>query len=370
MERRDERAIAFGQAVKRIREGKGLLQREVVDRLKGVYSDPSTYGRIERGERLPLRRDALAILTRGLEIRDPKQVNELVMLAGYESTTNVLKDGKTAEKDDLSPAEAPIATEIQHRTFPLFASKKLVVGVALAAVAVVLFGAGAREQTWFIDSSVLLYSSLYVVSVLLETAYLDDKTRVAKYAAAVFCFIATTSAFAVYVDFLATRSRKQFGLAVSASILIACAVGQWFIARPCLPARVLVGTHTSQAAHLKNTLYFLFFALCFWAPPFHCVVALRYAADIVNPAALPGIISNWWIAAHGVICPGVYSLVCLFVALIPLSIAMRSPILDRLKGNNDHQNLYMLLFYFRAILFFAACILCLAWFSSNLSPAS
>jgi len=363
----------FGRAVKRIRESKGLTQEQVTERLRGVYNDVSSYARIEDGKRFPPRANALAILTRGLALSDPLEIDRLLALAGYEGqagSSPVTADGGSESAPPATnvgasqagsagaDAQTGYRSKAQKRSFVWW-----VIGPSiLGTVGLSLLTADA----WFVSLSALSYAALYVVSILLETTYLEQKPWLPQLSGYVFALMSISSALALVVD---SALAGTFGLFLGLAICTAFAAGQWLISRPFLPSYPVVGTHTVQGAHLKNTEYFLLIVFVFWLPPFNCIAVLERASRTGQLGAFLPILHEVLLTGRGVICLNAGPLLGLFLFLIAFSIAMRSHILDRLKPG-PHLNHYTVTFYVRAALYFGTCLLCIAWFAHKISQFS
>jgi len=61
--------------------------------------------------------------------------------------------------------------------------------------------------------------------------------------------------------------------------------------------------HTAQAAHLKNTVYFLVIVLLFWLPPFHCVAVLRREIYAGHAASVREILAHQLLHGRDFVCP-------------------------------------------------------------------
>ena len=350
----------FGRAVKRIRESKGLTQEQVTERLRGVYKDVSSYARIEDGKRFPSRSSALAILTRGLGLSDPVEIDRLLAVAGYEGQAGASPIAPDSEFQ-AGNAEADAVgyrSKTQKRSFVWW-----LIGLSvLGTVGLSLLTADA----WFVSLSALSYAALYIISVLLETAYLESKPWQAQLAGYVFGLTSISSALALVVG---SALAGTFGLLLGLAICTAFAAGQWLISRHFLPGYPVVGTHTVQGAHLKNTEYFLLIVFVFWLPPFNCIAVLERASRTGQLGAFRPILYDALLTGRGIFCLNAGALLGMFLFLIAFSIAMRSHILDRLKPG-PHLNHYTVTFYARAALYFGLCLLCIAWFADKIAQFS
>lgn len=364
----------FGRAIKRIRESKGWTQAQLIERIPETYTEVSSYARVENGRRKPSRRATLAILKEGLQLTDSDRIHRLLALAGYE-TPNEADVGTASEAEKERPAVIPenvtapnASVPAEDQSHPAGVEGKL--GRRLltcaAVIATLVLAANAGVEIWFSLASIVLYASLYGISILLETAYWENKPNVWPRGSLVFTFISFTSALALFLDHLSVRTGREYGLVLSLAVFSLAAIAQWFIARGVLPDDSVVGTHTGQAAHLKNTGYFLIVVFLFWPPVFHAVAVLRRAAAAGHLIAFRATLADWIMTSGGIFCLNVRSLIVLLLFLVAFSLTMRGHILDRLPSS-PHLNRYTLLFYVRAAVFFVLCIVCIAWFHVALS---
>ena len=203
----------------------------------------------------------------------------------------------------------------------------------------------------------LLYASLYVISVLLESAYGSLAKQTGWAALAAGSTILTTSLAANWADRHFIVAGRSEGLWLALFMFVGGAVFQWFLARPALADYTVVPTrfrsHTAQAAHLKNSVYFLFIIVAFWLPPRHCVETLsaQGARGIMTATFCP---RPWWLWLA-------------FVLMLLVSIPMGSRLLDNLRPNPGH-NRFVTLFYVRALVYFLLSAACVLWYSAQPLP--
>jgi hypothetical protein len=202
----------------------------------------------------------------------------------------------------------------------------------------------------FVAVTTTLYAALYTDSVLLESAHEFRGRETIIAAGLAFAVSWFTSALALWAD-LAMPGQKGLWIAIAA--LVIASVAQWLAVQPALPADTIVPTtfqsQTGRAAHLKNTIYFLFFfAIPFWALPAHCIARQVGGAHLELPYCLE---PKW--------------LMLLLLIYVGASIPMGHVLLTNLKASR-FLNRYLLLFFARAIVFFLLCIICLIWYSSFL----
>jgi transcriptional regulator with XRE-family HTH domain len=332
----------FGRLLRELREGRGITQDDAVAK-SGTYSEASGLRKIERGGQRPKRHLIITLLTKGLEERDPAKIDELLLLAGYqplsESEWSRLGLAKPVIKVVVKPRHEPVRPE-------LLRCWQLLSGLLLIAALV-----AAWRQDWFGIVAGTLYASLFPVSVCLETAY-EFHCRESITAALLSGSAILAGAWGgLWMDSRRIAESNADGLVVAVLTVVSSAMIQWVLVRPALPnyaiVRATFQTHTAQAAHFKNTLYFLFAALAFWLLPRHCIEVLKHTK----------------LMADGVLCPKPVWLWGLFAVVVGVSIPMGSRLLDALEPSPRH-NVFVNLFYTRALLYFLFSAVCLAWYSS------
>jgi transcriptional regulator with XRE-family HTH domain len=274
----------FGERVARLRLAKGLTQKEVLARIPGTYADEKGYGRIEHGDRKPSRDIAVAILVRGLALADVEEVNAALAILHYEGLTNSeLQSNGLEGQIHARPAKAFRPSVIHPRA----SWSVLAFALALSTGIVIRFD---RAQTGFIITTCLLYAGLYVISMLLETAYERGISRSLFLGAMLFSLILITSVVALTSDAVLAQSGRPEGLWISLVIFFAIGMVQWLLVRRSLPDRSVVQTTfealTPQSAHLKNTAYFLLIVILFWIPPTHCRSILNQQICTGHPEAV------------------------------------------------------------------------------------
>jgi hypothetical protein len=221
--------------------------------------------------------------------------------------------------------------------------------------------------------SAILYGSLYTVSILLESAFAAAPIPKGAVVSGVFGFTMVTSVIALAIDAWLARTGSPAALPLSLAIFLIAAAAQWYIARSALSESVVVPTnfqaHTAQAAHLKNTVYFLVIVLLFWLPPFHCVAVLRREIYAGHAASVREILAHQLLHGRDFVCPNAGWLWSGFAFFLLLSIPMSARLLENLKSA-PRLNTYTSLLYLRGVLYFLLIFICLIWYSGAIASLS
>ena len=363
---------AFGRAIADLRRSKGLRRKEVVARLIGLYSEESSYGRVEQGRRTPDRNDALAIIVRGLGITDIKTIDQLLALAGYEGCTR-----EDAERFKLEAPQSPPRVVVQLRAeaiIPRVLQARLAAAVVvILAVLTFLALLRVQEHIGFFLVTSLLYASLYVVSLILESTFIPDHSHLAPAATVLFSFMFATSIAALVTEQAMVEAEYAAALSVSLGILLLAACAQWKVTRPILPGFALAKARfqllSAQAAHLKNTGYFLLFVVLFWLPPAHAVLVLEREARAGRVQLVRELVSHQVMVGEGLVALNAAPLVGMWVLLVLVSLPMGAHLLDSMRPH-PKLNAFYILFYLRAFLYFALSAICLGWYFNALGQFS
>jgi transcriptional regulator with XRE-family HTH domain len=364
---------SFGRALKALRQSKGISQKEIVN--LGIYSDDSAYRRVERGDRIPERDTVIAILTRGLSVKDVSRIDELLELAGYEGLRNdeIARYGLSVPSTTREPAVAQGPPEA--KTPPTPARLLAAFAVAASTVVIAVLSSGmwwvGAVPVWFPLVTSAGYAMLYCISVLLETAYTESRQPATTAGSLVFALMFLTSLVALNVNVrLASAGSGAEGFVLALATFICAAALQWALLRRTLPDQVVVrarfSAQTAQAAHLKNTAYFLLFVLLFWLPTLHCIVSIHHELGRGRHELVRRLLDgNASLFAGGVYYPRPLWLWVIFMFVVGLSVPMGARLLDNLEPH-PAQNRFLTLFYLRALLYFAVCVICLVWYSYSL----
>jgi transcriptional regulator with XRE-family HTH domain len=351
-----------------VRESKGLTQKQVAERVSTFYSDDSAYRRIERGTRLPEREAAIAIVGQGLLVTDVQQINGLIALAGYSPLS-------VQELQDIQRGQAavsgPAATVSKRDRFwtSIASSNRFpaAVGLSLSGAILICVLLNSRLPDPVVGfSACLLYAALYPVSILLESSHGQYGREVDAAAVGTFCLVLLTSAIALTLDYGLAQSGNIAGLALGLGLFVSAAVVQWLATRSALPDTAIVAasfqTRTAQAAHLKNTGYFVAVVVLFWLPPYHAIVVLRHQVQWGETEAVRNFQSRYFLASRGLLAPSPGVLWIALALLLLLSIPMGAKLLDRLTPH-QRLNRYSILLYIRTFLYFLLSLTCLGWYS-------
>jgi hypothetical protein len=259
-----------------LRLARGFIQQQVAARIPTYYSDAGAYGRIERGERHPDRDAVVAILVRGLLIREIAEIDRVLQLAGYWAlSADEIATLGLAETVAELPEEPVPPVILPRNPWRHWRSAGVLIGSLVLAGLIALLIPG---HTPFALLTSCLYAALYVVSLYLESAFDPERLPTTRTAMFTFAFVSVSSTVALATDRALVDSDNYFALLFSLAIFLLAGILQFVIVRRALPESAIVParfqTRTAQSAHLKNTNYFLLIVVLFWLPPFHCVSTL------------------------------------------------------------------------------------------------
>jgi transcriptional regulator with XRE-family HTH domain len=339
----------FGKSLRELRQKRGLTQDDVVQASRS-YGDARSLRKVESGELRPRRDAVINLLKKGMDEHDVAVIDSFLDMAGYEPLR---------EKERISLGVAPHSpvrqnSEVNRPTNSaapaLLISSRMLIAWKVAMLTCLVAGIGLSivVRNVFLIATAFLYAALYAVSVFLESAY-EFKGAVTVLAALVsFSAVWATSLSALWIE---TSIRKAPGLWIAIAIFMLAAAGQWFLSRSALSASANVPTRfqslTGRTAHLKNTGYYLIFVFSFWAIPVHCI------------ASNGGLHSS-------VFCPPPAALWILLLLYFAASLPMGHTLLSRLRADAT-LDLYVTLFFARAILWLFLSVVCLLWYSSALT---
>jgi DNA-binding winged helix-turn-helix (wHTH) protein len=226
-----------------------------------------------------------------------------------------------------------------------------------------------NRHLWHMVISCTLYALLYVVALLVEIAYEFDyyKNTVLKIASLIFLWVFITSLGGLAFGWKWTTKGKGRGWALSFLIFLAAAsvlLGGICLYLPSSPVTQLsTQAHTAQAAYLKAVCYFLILATFFLVGTFHFVAALqrdlqfephRFFTEMLRGTkfGMPPIVMIYW---------RLWVLILMLSVMFIITLFLHFNLLDKLV-TTKYTNLFMILIYVRAILYFALGIQCLTWY--------
>ena len=363
---------SFGEELRNLRERRGISQKEVIARIPGRYSSEGAYGRVEQGTRRPDRATLVDILVKGLKETSRDIVDKFLHWAGYEALTDSESNAlgvrgvadQNVDKVLATPAdglEGPVAPGRPTIIIGAFVLLVLLIASVLVAIRV-------EVPLLFVLLTSSLYGGLFVVSILLETAYTASSRKIVAVAAVVFVFMLTTSVLALSLDAARLPSGRTGSFLMALAVFLVSSVAQWFVARFVLPAEGIVPVdfepHTAQAAHLKNTVYFLSAVAIFWLPAFHGAGTIRQDLLRGERAAAAAAIASARGFAPGLLLPGTAWLWVALLLLVIATLVMRASIIDHLR-QHPARNRFLILFYTRALLYFSLGLVCVVWYSET-----
>lgn len=330
----------LGQRFRELRTSRGITQDQVTKRC-AAYSDPRSLRKLESGEHRPKRQAIIDLLAEALGEQTPAIFDELLILAGYQGLN--AKERKKLSLSTTQPEPVKPPPVVPKNIRSLWRSL-----ILLGLVSSIFAGRHLSGFDWMCS---VLYSALYAVSVLLETAHEYQGGETLEAAGAAAAVVLPISLGALSLD-QGDVSAGRPEVLLDALFLFVLAAGlQWFAVRAALPSVTIVKTsfqtQTAQAAHLKNTIYFLLLVFVFWLPPRHCIEAAR---QHLTPEFCP---KPLWLSI---------ALGALMLAAVP----MGSRLLENLQPTPRY-NLYVNLFWVRALMFFLLAALLVIWYSLSLS---
>jgi transcriptional regulator with XRE-family HTH domain len=359
-------ALALGKAIAKLRNSKGLRQKEVVARIPTVYSDVNAYGRVERGERHPDRDDVLAILIHGLLVTSPAEIDPVLALGGYAGLIDSeIQSLKLSQAATDRARKSQVHSLFQRVREPLWRTGSMLVA-AVTAVCVFIALRWAGDEALFIILSSSVYAALYVISLLLESTFQSDQRGIPGASIFVFCFILFTSTVALTMDAYLVGVGSRQGLLMSLFVFIAAAIGQWMLTRSTLADEAVVPTtypsHTAQAAHLKNTMYFLGIVVIYWAPPAHAVAVLQREVHLGRTIRTRELAGHFVLIGLNMISLNVNFMLVVFAAMVIYALIARVKLLDNLMPARS-RNRYVALYYWRVTVYFLLVLGCIGWFA-------
>jgi len=334
----------FGQRFRELRERRGMTQGEVVTKSR-AYKSVKSIWQLEAGEIRPRRPILIALLVKGLEETSADVINEFLAVLDYDPLrpeevvglrlTPAGGSHTPSHRDDVMPP-----TEVLPARLLLIWR----IGAAACGLAAIAFSAFWRDS--FVTIFAILYSVLYAVSVLLESAH-EFRGGVTITAASLAGFLIWLSALAaLWID---ATVHSERGIWIAGAIFTGSGLLQWMLVRPALSAYTIVPgefqMHTARTAHLKNTGYFLLLAFSFLLLPLHCVANRRAGVPTLG------------------LCPRPEWLLGLLLIYAVAAMIMGHVLLSNVRDSERH-DFYVTLFYTRAFLYFLLSLACVLWYWS------
>ncbi|MBI3411842.1 MAG: hypothetical protein HY040_26215 [Planctomycetes bacterium] len=313
----------------------------------------------------------MAILATGLAIVDVQKINDVLDLAGYAPLTTA-----EAQMFHLALPHASVSLPVRsttppnhRRSFRTTKARLPTAGILLASVTISCLIAASSGHGLFLIVTGMLYAALYADSLLQESALDTSRADVWPVAAWLSALMLLSSVAALAIDEWLASIGNPAALALSLGITLIAAAVQWVISRTVLSESVVVPlrfqAHTAQAAHLKNTSYFLVIVVLFWVPPFHCVAAMQREIRTGHSLWAKSALAHRVIVGKDFAALNPELLWFAFAGLGLLALAMAVRLLENLSSHPS-QNRYTALLYLRAVLYFLLVLICLFWYSSEL----
>ncbi len=217
-------------------------------------------------------------------------------------------------------------------------------------------------------ASSALYALLFVVALFVEVAYDYESFGEIGWSLApwIFGWIVTTSALGLWVDFVATRSGRVYGLAVSVLVFLVAGfglvTGVSFWLPPHAITKASLQTYTAQAAYVKNAFYFVPLAILYVVLPFNLVARLEGELRRGKTRQVLRLLSGGRPkpAPRGSVYLRVWWLTVLLVLVAVTSAYGTAHLFDRLTPDAN-ANLFMRLYQIRLFLFFLLASASVGW---------
>lgn len=221
-----------------------------------------------------------------------------------------------------------------------------------------------------------LYTSLYVISVFLEVAYKFDTlgSKVIKGTPLAFIWILFTSITGAGVDWKLTSQGKRNGEVFAFLIFLAASIIlsgwlSWSDTLPPLPVTESnVSTYPALAAHWKNSAYFIIVATAYFILPFHFQAATQRALRTPNSNLELNLLLNKWVGTAPLGAIYIKPSILLYMLILALVSAQLGThyVTSNLK-TSPYQQLFILLYYARILLWFVCAFAGLFWYHKELN---
>lgn len=288
--------------------------------------------------------------------------------SGQDSHSLPRPDGlAVSELQPHQPEESPDeASPVEEISLP----QPLIVRPKATDKPAALFGGHLRH----VVSACALYSTLYVVALLLEIAYQFDHfgAKALLLAPLVFLWIFVTSLVSLAVVARLTLRGHATGLVIALFMLLGSGLSLYVALGWFLPDFSITESqyqaHTAQGAYLKNVCYFLPLAVIFLLLVFHFVISLQREMKEGRHRRVRDLLldKRRSVAPENTIYLKVWHLGALLTGAAVLSLLLTFFLLDNLKPN-PYLNLFTQLVFLRMLLYFALGMECLLWYSHTLN---
>jgi DNA-binding winged helix-turn-helix (wHTH) protein len=233
---------------------------------------------------------------------------------------------------------------------------------------------GPRRHPFFLLSACTLYAALYGVAVILEIAYDFDRFGSSSYQPALlaFCWMLVAAVASLSMDRRLTLRGRPGGLVTSCGILMIAALVLFGFLTQFLPDSPITKagfqTYPARAAYLKDAASFLLLALLFLILPYHFIAAMEGEIERGHQSMVLRVLRGHkaGIFPGGTVYPRLWVLVLVLAGLATAELIAAAHLLDNLTPG-AHSNLFVELFYLRAILYFGLGLFCLVWYYGALS---
>lgn len=229
-----------------------------------------------------------------------------------------------------------------------------------------------ESRWWHYGAHVLvssaLYALLFVVALFVEVAYSYESFGQIGWSLApwIFGWIMTTSAIGLWVDVVATRSGRVYGLLVSVLVFLVAGFGLVTAVSLWLPphsiTKASLQTYTAQAAYVKNAFYFVPLAILYVVLPLNLVARLEGELRRGRTRPVLRLLSGGRPkpAPRGSVYLRVWWLTVLLVVVAVTSAYGTAHLFDRLTPDAN-ANLFMRLYQIRLFLFFLLASASVGW---------
>lgn len=236
-----------------------------------------------------------------------------------------------------------------------------------------------RGSTRFPEHSVqlgfacLLYSGLYAISLLVETAYAFERYRnsLGWGASAIFLWVFSTTIAAFWSDWRLTRKGDSHGLTVAILIMTASAGALFLGLGSFLPGSTITlfsfQGFTAHAAYFKSESYFLILVIALLALPFHFIVRVQHEMRAGRVETARSLLSrrNTSPSTPVIIYPRPSVMLVLLIVAGLWSLFSVAHIFEHLLPS-PYMGRYMNLLQVQRLVYFALGFECLAWYYISL----